>query len=1164
MMKSTDEGSSLRRQTMKYKIVAILMTVSLLINPRISTASTLEIKETVQKKNAAQEACVEAVDLGENHSGAFTTEGDLYCWGRNEHGQVGNGTTQDQYTPAKVLEDVKELSTERNNTIALTRTGDLYCWGENQYGQVGDGTTIDQYTPVKVLENVEKFQWRYFTMAALTSNGELYLWGYNDDGMIGNGTEENQSIPVKVLDNVREFKLGERVTAAITNEDELYCWGNNQYGQAGIGESFGTDIPVKVLDSVEKISLGNYFTAALQKDGELYVWGLNDRGQVGDGGKKERKDTPRKIMSQIKEVYAWYDSCAAITTGGALYCWGANEDGKIGNGSLEDQRTPVCILNNVSEMVSAQTAISETGDLYHWGERLNMEFEDLDATNIYFPQILMRNVKSFASAWMNYGILTENNDLYCIGRNQDGQIGNGGYTEQKVPVCVLGDVSAMVVGGNGLPSDDVTAAVTTDGELYLWGGNTYGQIGNGTTSKRPIPTKIVLGQERTEDTTTKEWLEEAGSGRWLYYEKEDGSVGIEEYIGEDNNLRIPEKIDGKIVTEIGSEAFLEYSDLSSVELPETLTTIKNKAFYGCSGLSGIEFPESLVTIGEFAFYGCAGISTVYITKNVQGVYRAAFGNCKNLESISVAEDNYVYDSRKNCNGVIRTDESVLVVGCEKTVIPEGVESIGNSAFRDCTQLNEITLPDSLISIWDDAFYGCSNLKEIELPKGLKSIQNRSFAHCDSLTDFFIPENVNYIYHSPFEGCKNLKTIRVAEDNTTYDSRNNCNAIIETETDTLIAGWHTTVVSTDVKKIGDYAFYDCDNLKSIDLPKGLTSIGNWAFAYCKGLKSVDLPEGLTSVGDYAFHDCSGLESICFPDSLIELSKCNILSVCSSNVIVYATKDSYGWNWAVENGFITKEPSLVESTASPEVTISPKPSTLPTTTVSPMDTIKPTATVLPTDTIPPMPTISPMNTIPPIPTSTVTVSNDLPESSDTPQGTNGKRIQEIIASSMVKKYGCKPFALKVSSTGDGKLTFKSKNKRVATITQKGIVKIKSYGKAKIVISATETQQYQKARKEIFLTVVPKSVSIKKLTSPAKKEIFCKWVKSSTVTGYEIYLSFQKDFSKNTMAKKYKWKKTQVRIGNIPSGKKIYIKIRTYKKKGKERCYSKWSSTRRVIVK
>ena len=223
------------------------------------------------------------------------------------------------------------------------------------------------------------------------------------------------------------------------------------------------------------------------------------------------------------------------------------------------------------------------------------------------------------------------------------------------------------------------------------------------------------------------------------------------------------------------------------------------------------------------------------------------------------------------------------ISIPSTVVHEGkkygVTGIGNMAFALCDALTSISLPEGLTSIGDTVFWGCTSLPSIDFPSSLTRIGNRAFATCHSLASVDIPSGVTNIGEAAFGGCTSLASVMVSADNTVYDSREGCNAIIEIETNTLIAGCRNTVIPEGVTGIADYAFVYCISLTSIDIPSGVTSIGDGAFYGCSSLASVDIPEGVTSIGGCAFSDCTSLASVDIPEGVTSIGAC-AFSDCTS--------------------------------------------------------------------------------------------------------------------------------------------------------------------------------------------------------------------------------------------------------------------------------------------
>ena len=274
-----------------------------------------------------------------------------------------------------------------------------------------------------------------------------------------------------------------------------------------------------------------------------------------------------------------------------------------------------------------------------------------------------------------------------------------------------------------------------------------------------------------------------------------------------------------------------------------VTSIGNKAFYFCQDITSVTIPNSVKSIGVSAFYGCSGLTSITIPRSVTDIQDFAFRTCTKLASIIVEAGNAKYDSRNNCNAIIETSSNTLIAGCKNTVIPNSVTSIGEGAFIYCNGLTSVTIPNSVKSIGESAFYGCTGL-----------------------TSVTIPQSVTFIGSQAFSYCSGLNSIVVEAGNATYDSRYNCNAIIETSSNTLLAGCKNTFIPIDVASIGRGAFLHCTDLTSVTIPNSVTSLGMEAFSSCPNLTTVTIGNGVKLIGYYCFYGCSGLTSITIPKNV----------------------------------------------------------------------------------------------------------------------------------------------------------------------------------------------------------------------------------------------------------------------------------------------------------
>lgn len=304
------------------------------------------------------------------------------------------------------------------------------------------------------------------------------------------------------------------------------------------------------------------------------------------------------------------------------------------------------------------------------------------------------------------------------------------------------------------------------------------------------------------------------------------------------------------LTKIPSGAFDNCKKLTRIQIPNNVTSIEGYTFYNCQSLSSISIPNGVQSIGAEAFRYCSSLINIFFSEGLKTIGSRAFDGCKNLSTISCPESlTFIDQAAFASSGISHIDLSI------------NMTAISYQAFSGCQNLSSITIPGNIKKIGSNAFELCTQLLTVDIEDGVQTIESYSFSGCSNLKSIFIPQSVTSVSSiTPFSRCASLSTIVVDERNTKYDSRDNCNAIILTSTNTLVTGCKGTKIPNTVTSIGNYSFEGCYGIYDLSLPASILTIGKSAFQYCYDLSTLTIPNSVTSIGDGAFYACNKLNTV----------------------------------------------------------------------------------------------------------------------------------------------------------------------------------------------------------------------------------------------------------------------------------------------------------------
>ena len=636
-----------------------------------TNSNTIVAVQTISTPIAGKK--IVKIAAGQGHSLALTDDGMVYAWGRNDTGQLGNNATTDAMLPVAVTvtgtpmsnKTIVEIASGARHSLAIDSSGKVYAWGYNGSGQLGNNSTVNALTPVAVQAPADKniiqvsgSGWLGASSSALASDGTVYSWGRGFDGQLGDGTNNDSSVPVITTinlvdtpstpthvmakpgdttaiiswqapivsggqnitgyvlqyqavgasswttinvaaaatshtitgltnDQTYRIRLAAKITAgtgdfsnvvlvtphakptitnvspaigpvaggqnvtltgtnfilkskkimqtvngngyslALSADGTVYTWGRNEYGQLGNGVT-ATNSPVPVAvktagtpmegKTIVQISAKVWYALALASDGTVYSWGFNSWGQLGNGtsGTANNASAPVAVKTAgtpmegktIVQVAAGATHSLALATDGTIYAWGKNEYGQLGNDSTTNSPVPVAVKTAGTPMdgktiiqihagYEHSLALASDGTVYAWGRNNSGQLGKNDATDTHIPAAVQtlgtpmagKVIVQLAAGNSQSMALASDGTVYTWGWNQYGQLGNGTTTNSRIPVAVVttgtplaGKTISQIAAGNAH-----ALAMTDDGAIYSWGWNQYGQLGNNSTINSSLP-----------------------------------------------------------------------------------------------------------------------------------------------------------------------------------------------------------------------------------------------------------------------------------------------------------------------------------------------------------------------------------------------------------------------------------------------------------------------------------------------------------------------------------------------------------------------------------------------------------------------------------------------------------------------------------------------------
>ncbi|MCL6591934.1 MAG: putative Ig domain-containing protein [Firmicutes bacterium] len=503
------------------------------------------------------------IACGQNHSLALKSDGSIWTWGKNNYGQLGEGSTNNRNIPIQVagLSGIIAVSGGAGHSLALKSDGSVWAWGDNYYGQLGDGTTNSQSSPIQVpgLNGAISVFCSAENSLVLKSDGTVWAWGRNQVGQLGDGTYLNRYHPIQInsLNHVKEIAGGSSHTIIRKSDGTIWSWGSNDQEQLGDGTSINKNNPMQINglsdheSHIISVFCGGRHSIILKSDGTVWTWGRNDYGQLGDGTTATRTlPIQIKELTNIREIIASSYHTIALRNDGTVWAWGRNDFGQLGDGTTLNRSLPVQVLGvtNVKEIAVGSlytVVLKNDGTVWAWGRN---DFGQLgDGTtidrNIPVQVAGLTNIKTIAAGEFHTGALRDDGTVWTWGKNNYGQLGDGTNTNKNNPVCLLGVTNVKTIE----TGSSYTAILKSDGTEWAWGRNDCGQLGDGSWVSKNFPVQTQTTNVRDIGTGLEHSIAVKADGTvwtwgWNYF----GQLGDGTKVNKNIPTQVPNLIDIKM------------------------------------------------------------------------------------------------------------------------------------------------------------------------------------------------------------------------------------------------------------------------------------------------------------------------------------------------------------------------------------------------------------------------------------------------------------------------------------------------------------------------------------------------------------------------------------------------------------------------------------------